>query len=1057
MRSLKVSYAYAPENRPGRWALIALLILIGAEWVGAKAPEWTHFTANDGLGAGVVSAILQSADGAMWFTTVGGGVSRYEDTKWKTFTEHNPDGLAGEFVTVVLQSADGAMWFGTDGSGVSRYDGTTWQTFTASDGLTGNTVMSICQASDGVIWFGCSPGISLFQNGNWLPFPNLQDDTITSVFQSADGAMWIGTANSGVSRYDGATWQTFTVADGLAGNMVMAISQTPDGGMWLGPAGGGASRYDGTAWQTFTAADGLAGNVVKVFFQSADGRMWLGTTAGVCRYDGTSWQTFTTSDGLAGSFVNAISQSADGAMWFGASGGVSRYDGQTWQTFTSEDGLASNTVTSAFRSIQGAMWFGTSGGANRYDDAGWQVFRKAENLSCDAVSSVFQSADGALWFGTDNGVCRYDGAAWRTFTTADGLCDNVVSSVFQSADGALWFGTDNGVSRYDGAAWRTFTTADGLAGNQVRAVTQSSDGTLWFGTAGGGASQYTGSAWQIVTTLDGLASNAVSAVFQSADDALWFGTDNGVSRYDGATWRTFTTADGLCDDAVSSVYQSADDALWFGTDNGASRYDGISWESYAQVDGLNGSAVKCVFQDQNGAMWLGTDQGVSVFLRVAQPLVETVIVRHPPSALGINRFFFECQGIEAGSDARSLLSFALISGTEKPEATDWSPFSVVSGFEATNLTNGVWTFYARAQDRYGNVDASPASSTFTVDLTAPTAVISSPHRGDAVSGDVNITGSAFDASAVPDLIDFAIEYGPGETAGEVVSWTRIGDLQAVPVESGLLATWHTGDLPDGAYVLRISATDKLGHNSQHAVAVIVVSALAQLEREAGGYAASADGKVQLMVPPNGLAESGRVRIVSRLEGTLPSPPPGVRGTGIAYEVGPETLTFSKPGTLTIRYEAPGLEEQNLAVFRLSGNGWERLGGTVELATGRISVRVWPPGTYGLFEAPSAGGHVGISEVVCQPRIISPAGGIYPSVTDISFRLTALANVNIAVFSASGNLIRSIEDNRMLNAGLNTVQWDGRDRSGRPVASGPYLVVVRADGTATSKAVMVLNR
>ena len=55
----------------------------------------------------------------MWFGTLG-GVSRYDGVNWQTFTQE--DGLADDLVNSVYQSSDGAMWFGTNPGGVSRYD-----------------------------------------------------------------------------------------------------------------------------------------------------------------------------------------------------------------------------------------------------------------------------------------------------------------------------------------------------------------------------------------------------------------------------------------------------------------------------------------------------------------------------------------------------------------------------------------------------------------------------------------------------------------------------------------------------------------------------------------------------------------------------------------------------------------------------------------------------------------------------------------------------------------------------------------------------------------------
>ncbi len=240
----------------------------------------------------------------------------------------------------------------------------------------------------------------------------------------------------------------------------------------------------------------------------------------------------------------------------------------------------------------------------------------------------------------------------------------------------------------------------------------------------------------------------------------------------------------------------------------------------------------------------------------------------------------------------------------------------------------------------------------------------------------------------------------------------------------------------------------------------MVSALESLKSREGGIVASARGTVSLVVAPNALASDTQVEITFRPEAQLPQPSSGASATGIAYEVGPEDLTFSKRSTLTIGYglaEIAGMIETDLAIFALSEDTWIRLGGTVDAEAHNVSVGIQTPGTYALFEAPSTGGASTVSDVACQPRIIAPSGGLYPGATDISFRLGSSANVNVRVYSAGGNLIREVAVDRRLNAALNTVQWDGRDRNGQVVRDGIYVVVIEAGGVAASRTVGVLNR
>lgn len=162
------------------------VLIIAGVWVlsvvlhkAMYGPFRDYFVAKDSLAANHASAILQDADGNLWFGTW--GASRYDGTSWTTFT--TKDGLADNHVEAILQDGDGNLWFGTR-AGVSRYDGTSWQTFTTKDGLADNEIMSSLQDTDGNLWFGTC---------------------------------------GGVSRYDGTSWQTFTTQVGLADNLVFIL------------------------------------------------------------------------------------------------------------------------------------------------------------------------------------------------------------------------------------------------------------------------------------------------------------------------------------------------------------------------------------------------------------------------------------------------------------------------------------------------------------------------------------------------------------------------------------------------------------------------------------------------------------------------------------------------------------------------------------------------------------------------------------------------------------------------------------------------------------------
>ncbi len=106
----------------------------------------------------VVASAVDAA-GHLWFGTWGGGVSRFDGSRWTTYTTR--EGLAGNVVHAVAVGPDGQIWFGTNG-GVSRFNGKTFTTLTVKDGLLANAVYTVAVGGQGHKWFGTVGGVSRY-------------------------------------------------------------------------------------------------------------------------------------------------------------------------------------------------------------------------------------------------------------------------------------------------------------------------------------------------------------------------------------------------------------------------------------------------------------------------------------------------------------------------------------------------------------------------------------------------------------------------------------------------------------------------------------------------------------------------------------------------------------------------------------------------------------------------------------------------------------------------------------------------------------------------------
>ena len=474
--------------------------------------------------------------------------------------------------------------------------------------------------------------LRISSRGTWRTYDGttgLPGPAIT-LFEDRTGYLWIGTWGSGVSRYDGQNFTTFTTKDRLAGrdnltgDVVWAICQDQDGDIWFGTTEG-VSRFNGRTFTNYTAEDGLVGQDVEAIIQCRAGYLWIGTENGLSQFDdrqdvGEKFTNFTTANGLPNERVHAVAQDGEGALWIGTENGLSRFDGNRFTNFTTVDGLAGNLVWSLLEDGDD-LWIGTENGLSRFDGNRFTNFTTADGLPHRQVRTMARDQRGQLWLGTREGVSCYDGQSFTSLTYEDGLINNQVISLIQDRAGDFWFGTFVGMSQYS-QSFTSFTTGDGLVHDDLRAITRDSRGRLWFGSLGGLSEcdprRSPGRCFTNYTADDGLAHNRVFALVEDDSGHLWIGTENGLNRYVdrhpiGSSFETFTTEDGLVHNRAYALCKDGRGHLWIGTEEGASRYDGQKFTSFTTEDGLVDDDINQIFEDGRGRLWFATEGGVSCY------------------------------------------------------------------------------------------------------------------------------------------------------------------------------------------------------------------------------------------------------------------------------------------------------------------------------------------------------------------------------------------------------------------------------------------------------------
>jgi sugar lactone lactonase YvrE len=260
-----------------------------------------------------VWTIATAADDSLWFGGVMGAVQFTGET-WTIYGTEQ--GLPDDNVQAIVVDKDGAIWFATLGDGVSRLKDRTWTTYSTLNGLIDDSVTSALVASNGDIWFGTYGGASRFNGESWQGFTSiigLADNTVNAITETPDGTIWFGT-NRGVSSFDGYRWKYYGSEQGLQGGVVRTLAVTADGTLWAG-SHGTLNYFDGSTWSQIAQDDGLADARIDALYGAPDGSLWVGSIGGISRLLDDLWINYSQDHELQIYDINAIQEGPDGAIW----------------------------------------------------------------------------------------------------------------------------------------------------------------------------------------------------------------------------------------------------------------------------------------------------------------------------------------------------------------------------------------------------------------------------------------------------------------------------------------------------------------------------------------------------------------------------------------------------------------------------------------------------------------------------------------------------------------------------------------------------------------------
>ncbi len=644
--------------------------------------KFGHIGLEQGLSQSTVNAIVQDAQGFMWFGTQD-GLNRYDGYSITTY-RHNPsdiNSISGNIIRQLICDNRGNLWIAIDGNGIDKYDISKNKFYHyKNDGKNTNTISNdsitcLFEDSEKNVWIGTNFGLNKYKRkeNKFYHFffnPNkgeqLNENAIRAICEDKNKNIWVGTYN-GIFKSNLKSELEFsrvrylnTNPATLYGDNITALYLDRNGYLWIGTYDQFLKRYD-TNSNTFIIYSNTIKNI-RTINEDSENNLWIGSTNMSLRILNLETCKVTQVQEIRYDPVNTIYKDKNGALWIGTGfRGIFNYDQNRnrFKHYLNEPGNP-NVVMTILEDNDGGLWVGTFGQGLIYFDSKRKTLKTYKHnpadpnsISSDEIFTLYITKDGTLWVGTIRGGLNYFDKSSDRFkkyiqnSPVDnrGLSNNDITSLYENSDGNLVIGNVTGGIDIFNRETKKFShyypdlqipnTIGG--GRSVTVIKEDKTGTLWAGTLNG-LKQYDKKMNKFINfslkrskQSNDVAGSVTSLLF--TEQIIWIGTAmNGLIKFQPETNSivTFTSDDGLPDNVILGILPDNKGNLWLSTNKGISRFNPHTklFKNYDLNDGLQEKEFNqgAYYKSKTGEMFFGGVNGFNAFF--ADKIIDNEII--PP-------------------------------------------------------------------------------------------------------------------------------------------------------------------------------------------------------------------------------------------------------------------------------------------------------------------------------------------------------------------------------------------------------------------------------------------
>jgi len=749
--------------------LICLLCLCFSE---AEAQQYffRKYSVEEGLPQSTVYCLLQDSRGFIWMGTDGGGLVRFDGTRFETFTK--ADGLSDNVIRSLYEDSRGNLWIGTF-TGLTLYDGQKFSVFTERQRLSGTSVMKITEGSNGIIWIGTnSNGLIAIQPGDSLKIKDFTiDDGLISnfifdIYEDPAKRLWLAMVGGvNILTFSGSdTLEIESIEDPIIPtDIILSVEPGDNGTFWLGSLGDGLFKAipgeDGAEFEIVESSvnSSFRGLIVWDILDGKNGETWLATDKnGIIRLrEDKVTGEFNRNNGLPSNQILGIMEDNEENTWLASYGqGAIMYSNEKFLSYGAAEGVTGNQVLSIFFDPDETLYTATEEGFTSFRKSGDKIqklkhYSLAQGLN-DAGATCIARYRGNIHIGTNNGINVFNGKMVSEFEYNYRLPDSKVNTLLAGSNDKLWAGTSGGYAEFSADRIGTMSEDDGLIHNEIQTIIEDSGGRIWIGTFGG-LVKLENKIYTDFDEEDGLDFLRINALAEDPAGNIWIGTfGGGIYRFDidadSLPISLLATKGLLSSGTVNSLLFIGNHSLIAGTDKG---FDLIELNEdlsvakvtpYGNSDGFTGGEnnTNSVARDKDGMIWFGTKNGMIRF----NPSISENLAVQPKTHITSVKLFFEevdwnSRNISTGKwydlpenlqlshkDNHVTFDFTGLSFSNPGDITfsyrlerngsgEWSPYISSRSVTSSDLRPGNYTFYVRAKNKFG-VTGDPVQYLFII-------------------------------------------------------------------------------------------------------------------------------------------------------------------------------------------------------------------------------------------------------------------------------------------------------------------------------------------------------